>query len=272
MWNFKSLNSKKHFDRSAFSLIELSIVLIIIGLLIAGVTGGASLIKSAELRSVMNEARGYNVAVNSFYTQFDDLPGDYDVDVTTLTGDPVGDSDDVIEYINNASTTSYVEGVLAWAQLQDTNVIDTTLAFTNTDFDLAAAAATGALVADVDVPSSRVKGSAWVFDNGSINSETKSMLILTNTPVETVTNTAATTSYHFIAAGATVANYSIMTPSDLLSIDTKMDDGVGDTGSVVDFLYINDTGTQTGCNDGTDYQTATTTNQCVPGFVIDVLG
>ncbi|MDR2760473.1 MAG: prepilin-type N-terminal cleavage/methylation domain-containing protein, partial [Rickettsiales bacterium] len=37
-----------------FSLIELSIVLIIMGLLIAGITGGASLIKSAQLRSVIS--------------------------------------------------------------------------------------------------------------------------------------------------------------------------------------------------------------------------
>ena len=86
MLNKKAFSTKRASKRSAFTLIELSIVLIIIGLLVAGITGGASLIKSAQLRSVMSEARGYNVAVNSFVVQYDELPGDYDVAFTgTLT-------------------------------------------------------------------------------------------------------------------------------------------------------------------------------------------
>jgi len=69
----KTFSSKK----SAFSLIELSIVLIIIGLLIAGITGGASLIKNSELRAAASEARGYQVAVTGFYSLYNQLPGDY---------------------------------------------------------------------------------------------------------------------------------------------------------------------------------------------------
>ncbi len=54
--NFQLNKSKK----SAFSLIELSIVLIIIGLLVAGVRGGVSLIQSAKTRALMGEIRNYN--------------------------------------------------------------------------------------------------------------------------------------------------------------------------------------------------------------------
>ena len=60
----------------AFSLIELSIVLIIIGLLVAGITGGQSLIKSAKLRAFMNELSGYKQAVYTFYASKGRLPGD----------------------------------------------------------------------------------------------------------------------------------------------------------------------------------------------------
>ena len=82
MLNKKFLNGKtssfrKPSKRSAFSLIELSIVLIIIGLLISGIIGGASLIKSANLRAIMTEARGYNIATSAFYTKYNSLPGDY---------------------------------------------------------------------------------------------------------------------------------------------------------------------------------------------------
>ena len=55
-------------NNKGFSLIELSIVLIIIGLLIAGVTGGASLIKSAELRSQISDLRNVQTSINAFYT------------------------------------------------------------------------------------------------------------------------------------------------------------------------------------------------------------
>jgi prepilin-type N-terminal cleavage/methylation domain-containing protein len=67
------LNEKKSY--SGFSLIELSIVLIIMGLLVAGITGGASLIKTAQLRSVVTEAETYRTAFNTYYSQAGDVPG-----------------------------------------------------------------------------------------------------------------------------------------------------------------------------------------------------
>ena len=60
----------------AFSLIELSIVLIIIGLLVAGVTGGASLIDSAKVRSLINEFTSYKQALYAFKAEKGRLPGD----------------------------------------------------------------------------------------------------------------------------------------------------------------------------------------------------
>jgi prepilin-type N-terminal cleavage/methylation domain-containing protein len=61
---------------SAFSLIELSIVLIIIGLLIAGVIGGRSLIGTAKQRAFITELRNYEQAVSIFKVAYDRLPGD----------------------------------------------------------------------------------------------------------------------------------------------------------------------------------------------------
>ena len=74
-------------NNKGFSLIELSIVLIIIGLLVAGITGGASLIKSAELRAVMSEVRNYQTAVNAYYTATGKLPGG--LDDTGLNSDKI---------------------------------------------------------------------------------------------------------------------------------------------------------------------------------------
>lgn len=66
----------QHQNVSAFSLIELSIVLIIIGLLVAGVTGGASLIESAKKRAFLNEINSYKQAFLAFYTKNGRYPGD----------------------------------------------------------------------------------------------------------------------------------------------------------------------------------------------------
>lgn len=61
-----------------FSLVELSVVLIILGLLVGGILGGRSLIKAAELRVVIREAEEYRLALNNFLLRYDQLPGDFD--------------------------------------------------------------------------------------------------------------------------------------------------------------------------------------------------
>ena len=60
----------------AFSLIELSIVLIIIGLLVAGITGGQSLIESAKIKALGDEINSYKQAYFTFKALNGRAPGD----------------------------------------------------------------------------------------------------------------------------------------------------------------------------------------------------
>ena len=62
--------------RNGFSLVELSIVLVILGILTGGILTGQSLIRSAELRSVITESQNYQTAVHSFKNKYLALPGD----------------------------------------------------------------------------------------------------------------------------------------------------------------------------------------------------
>ena len=62
--------------KKGFSLVELSIVIIIIGLLFVGVSAGSSLIQQAKLRTIMNEMRMIETAIKTFVVAYDDLPGD----------------------------------------------------------------------------------------------------------------------------------------------------------------------------------------------------
>lgn len=59
-----------------FSLVELSIVLVILGLLTGGILTGQSLIRAAELRSISAEHGHYTVAIRAFRDRYGALAGD----------------------------------------------------------------------------------------------------------------------------------------------------------------------------------------------------
>jgi len=59
-----------------FSLVELSIVLVILGLLTGGILGGQSLIRASEMRSVTTEYNNYVTATQTFRDKYFAMPGD----------------------------------------------------------------------------------------------------------------------------------------------------------------------------------------------------
>jgi prepilin-type N-terminal cleavage/methylation domain-containing protein len=79
---------------SAFSLVELSIVLVILGLLVGGVLSGQSLIRAAALRSVTNDYSRYSAAVNTFKDKY--FPAPATAPVAT-----VAPADSTMKVVNN---------------------------------------------------------------------------------------------------------------------------------------------------------------------------
>lgn len=59
-----------------FTLVELSIVIVIIGLIVAGTVAGQSLVHQAKIRATLQEANQYITSVNAFYLQYNAYPGD----------------------------------------------------------------------------------------------------------------------------------------------------------------------------------------------------
>jgi prepilin-type N-terminal cleavage/methylation domain-containing protein len=154
----------------AFSLVELSIVLVILGLLTGGILSGQSLIRAAELRSVTTEYQTYQIASQTFEDEYMALPGDMP-DATLYWGaaDPTpatclsavgtgtqtcnGDGDNLVEA--SGTTGQYSEIFTFWQHLANAGLIEG--AYTGR------ATAAGAWGGDVSVnlPKSRLGNAGW---------------------------------------------------------------------------------------------------------------
>lgn len=62
--------------RSGFSLVELSIVLVILGLLTGGILTGQNLIRAAELRGIVTDYQKLISSIKTFQNKYMALPGD----------------------------------------------------------------------------------------------------------------------------------------------------------------------------------------------------
>ena len=85
---------------AGFTLVEIAIVLVIIGLLLGGVLKGQSLIDSARVKNIIQQSTSLTSAVNAYQDKFRARPGD-DVAGTThapgATGNGNGDGQ-IAEY------------------------------------------------------------------------------------------------------------------------------------------------------------------------------
>jgi prepilin-type N-terminal cleavage/methylation domain-containing protein len=70
--------------QAGFTLIEIAIVLVIIGLLLGGVLKGQELITSARVRNLISQQDGVKAAYFGFLDRFRSLPGDYSLATTNI--------------------------------------------------------------------------------------------------------------------------------------------------------------------------------------------
>ena len=73
-------------QQSGFTLVEIAIVLVIIGLLLGGVLKGQELVNNAKVKNLGNDFRGISSFVYAYQDRFRALPGDDRAATTHLNG------------------------------------------------------------------------------------------------------------------------------------------------------------------------------------------
>ena len=201
-----------------FTLLELSIVLVIIGLIMGGVMLGQDLIQAAAIRGTIKQIQTYDAAVNLFKDKYRDLPGDIVVTVNSSFqprngGVGRGDGNGLIAGGAAGSTALNSETVLFWRDLSSAGMIDASFTAA-TDAPAASLANPNAIRAYL--PQAKIGRGNFiaVYAESSLN-------------------------YYQIAGMATTdaGGYPLIagsiTPLEAFNIDTKVDDGLPNTGNAL---------------------------------------
>jgi prepilin-type N-terminal cleavage/methylation domain-containing protein len=265
--------------RHAFSLVELSIVLVILGLLTGGVLGGQALIRAAELRSVGTEHARYVTAVQTFRDKYFGLPGDI-TNASSFWGaldgnngigsDCRGESASLLTCNGNgdgsicpdaaACASSTWETYLFWKHLANAGLIEG-------NYSGSSARSTGTpqcfsssgnSVPGCNAAASKISRGMWNVED--MSTQTAHPYLFSGNYGNTL---ALTTGPNFI-------NYinATVEPEELWNIDTKIDDGKPAFGNVVASRWNTCATGAANVNDGANasYNLQDGTIRCVPVF------
>lgn len=107
--------------QQGFTLVEISIVLVIIGLLLGGVLKGQELLTNARVKRVINDFDGVSAAIFSYQDRYKQLPGD-DNSANDRWGATNGDGDGSVEGAWNQNTGN-AEARLLWQHLRNAGLV-----------------------------------------------------------------------------------------------------------------------------------------------------
>lgn len=178
--------------QSGFTLIEIAIVLVIIGLLLGGILKGQELINSARVKNLATDFRNIPVFIYGYQDKFRALPGD-DAKANTHVGGTVASAagtpgNGLIEGLWDSPTATH-ESYLFWQHVRLAGLAPGPTSLTATDYE----------------PRNAVGGRVGIQSAA---------------PFATMSN-----GNWFICSGAITGRFA-------KQLDTQLDDGVSNTGTV----------------------------------------
>jgi prepilin-type N-terminal cleavage/methylation domain-containing protein len=238
----------KSLATAGFTLIELSIVLVIIGLIIGGILVGQDLIRQAEIRATISQIERYNSATNTFRGKFNALPGDMNVTTAAIFGFTSrgafageGDGNGIIEGVsaNNAgSNVGILEGagevVMFWVDLSSAaagNLIDGGFNTASPTTKAGATDLTGTILNQY-FPQAKLGHGNYIYVYSAAYSNAGWSNLGVNYFGLSAVNTLANSNNGRLYSTATIP------VAEAYAIDQKMDDGFPQSGNVMAW-YLN---------------------------------
>jgi prepilin-type N-terminal cleavage/methylation domain-containing protein len=235
---------QKPINQRGFTLIELSIVLVVIGLLIGGILVGRTLINAAEIRGTIAQVEKFRAATQTFRLKYNYLPGDIPEGVAAQFGlNPRTESmwstfgatgNGLIDTNGGPSrgrSLAY-ENALYWNDLGTAGLIELRSAYTDVSVAITADAGSVGLY----IPAAKLGGgnyfTVWVTGTGG------------STIAYNTHNYFRLFAPSSISAGVfqNVGTAGSLTPNQAFQIDSKLDDGAPSTGRIMAAYVAGPTG------------------------------
>lgn len=230
--------------KKGFTLVELSIVLVVIGLLIGGIVVGQSLVDAAKISALINESQQFEAEIQTFKSKYKYLPGDYPSNLFGIVcgSGGFGNGDGII----NTPSIAWVALNLGLGKKYPTGS-----ATCNNYAQYVGGAAGTNYVGGINSPKSgKWKDVIYYFDDMAATSQYPAVIRIGGNQSGSLTGTNAT--------------HSMFTSEQVAAIDQKIDDSLPSTGIIT--AIANPSVDWWSCNSATGYKVNAPFSECGLAF------